>query len=150
VTYRGHRAGWEALGVYGMIGGVAASEFGAGSAGAAYRWTDWLVSMRGLLIVAAALLVTNVPFKGIGNSGQPDYFWSTLAVLLALQQIWRRQRLAWFLSIAVTAANLVFYGLSMAGVTNAGLPGWWIPIAGVADIAALAILLSAPVRRWVR
>jgi hypothetical protein len=48
-----------------------------------------------------------------------------------------------------TAAALVFYGLSIAGVINIGLPGWWIPVAGIADIAALVILLSRPIRRWV-
>ena len=28
-------------------------------------------------------------------------------------------------------------------------PGWWIPITGAADILALAILLSPPIRHWV-
>jgi hypothetical protein len=34
-------------------------------------------------------------------------------------------------------------------VINTGLPGWWILITGAADILALAILLSPPIRRWV-
>jgi hypothetical protein len=34
-------------------------------------------------------------------------------------------------------------------VIHTGLPGWWISITGVADVAALAILLGPPIRRWV-
>ncbi len=51
--------------------------------------------------------------------------------------------------VALTAATLIFYALSIAGVIHTGLPGWWISITSAADIAALAILLSPPVRRWV-
>jgi hypothetical protein len=32
---------------------------------------------------------------------------------------------------------------------DSSLPGWWILITGAADILALAILLSPPIRRWV-
>jgi hypothetical protein len=38
--------------------------------------------------------------------------------------------------------------LSIAGVIDIGLPGWWIPVTGTADIVALVILLSRPIRRW--
>jgi hypothetical protein len=50
---------------------------------------------------------------------------------------------------AATAVALLLYGLSIAGVISTGLPGWWIPITGAADILALAILLSPTIRRWV-
>ena len=50
---------------------------------------------------------------------------------------------------AAPAVALVLYALSIAGVIHTGLPGCWLPITGVADIAALAILLSPPIRRWV-
>jgi hypothetical protein len=132
-----------------MIGIMTSSELGSGPAEAASRRAARVASPRVLIPAAAALLLTNVPFTLSGSGSQPDYFWSSLGVLLALWQLWRHQRLAWALSIAVTAVNLVFYGLSIAGVINTGLPRWWIPIASTADILALAILLSPPIRRWV-
>jgi hypothetical protein len=135
--------------VYEMIGIVASSELGSGPAEAASCWTARLASPPVLILAAAALLLTNVPLTLSGSGSEPDYFWPSLGVLLALWQIWRRQRLAWALSIAVTALNLVLYGLSIARVINAGLLGWWIPIAGAADILTLAILLSPSIRRWV-
>jgi hypothetical protein len=125
------------------------SALGSRPAEAASRWAALVASPRVLILAAAALLLTNIPFTVSGSGGRPDYFWSSLAVLLALWQVWRHRRLAWVLSIAITAVNLVFYGLSIAGVINTGLPGWWMPIAGAADILALAILLSPPIRRWV-
>ncbi len=50
---------------------------------------------------------------------------------------------------ACTAAALPIYGLSVIGVINYVLPGWWMLITGAPDILALAILLSPPIRRWV-
>jgi hypothetical protein len=132
-----------------MIGIVASSELGSGPAEAASRWAARLASPPVLILAAAALLLTNVPFTLSGSGSEPDYFWPSLGVLLALWQIWRHRRLTWALSIAVTALNLVLYGLSIARVINTGLLEWWIPIAGAADILALAILLSPPIRRWV-
>jgi len=126
---------------------MASSELGSRSAGVASGWAARVASPRVLVLAAAVLLLITIPFTHSGNDGQPNYFWSSLAVLLALWQIWRRQRLIWVLAIAVTSANLVFYGLSVAGAVSTGLPGRWIPIA--ADLLVLAILLSPPIRRWV-
>jgi hypothetical protein len=132
-----------------MVGIMTPSELGSRPVGAASRGAALVASPRVLILAAAALLLTNIPFTAYGSGGRPEYFWSSLAVLLALWQVWRRRRPVWVLSIAVTAVNLVFYGLSIAGVINTGLPGWWIPIAGAADILVLAILLSPPIRRRV-
>jgi hypothetical protein len=102
-----------------------------------------------LILAAAALLLTNIPLTRYRSGGQPDYFWSSLSLLLTVWQLWDHRRLAWAALTAVTAATLLLYGLSVARVINTGLPGWWIPITGAADILALAILLSPPIRRWV-
>lgn len=101
---------------------------------------------RVLILAAAALWLTNIP-RTRYRSGQPDYFWSSLSVLLTVWQLWNHRRLAWAALTAATAAALVFDGLSAARVINTGLPGWWIPITGAADILALGILLSPPIRR---
>jgi hypothetical protein len=66
-----------------------------------------------------------------------------------LWQLWQQERFAWAVLIVATAATPLLYGLSIAGVINTGLPRWCIPISVAADILALAILLSPPIRRWV-
>jgi hypothetical protein len=48
-----------------------------------------VASPQVLILAAAALLLTNVPFAVSGSRSQPDYFWPSLGVLLALWQIWR-------------------------------------------------------------
>jgi hypothetical protein len=132
-----------------MIGIMKSGELGSGHAGAASGWVARVAVPQVLILATAALVLTNIPLTGYRSGGQPDYVWSSLGVLLALWQIWRHGRLAWAALTAATAAALLFYGLSVAGVINTGLPGWWIPVTGAADIAALVILLSPPVRRWV-
>lgn len=124
-------------------------ELGSGRAEAASRRATQVTSPRVLILAAAALVLTNVPLTRYGNGGHQDYFWSSLGVLLAVWQLWDHRRLAWAALTAATTATLLLYGLSVAGVLNTGLPGWWIPITGAADILALAILLSPPIRRWV-
>ena len=124
-------------------------ELGSGPPSAPSGWAARVTSPRVLILAAAALVLTNIPLTRYRSGGQPDYFLSSLSVLLAVWQLWDRRRLAWAALTAATAAALLFYGLSVAGVTNTGLPGWWIPITGAADILALAILLSPPIRRWV-
>jgi hypothetical protein len=104
---------------------------------------------RVLILAAAALLLTNIPLTRYRSGGQPDYFVPSVSLLLAVWQLWDHRRLAWAALTAATAAALLCYGLSAARVINTGLPGWWIPITGAADILALAILLSPPIRRWV-
>lgn len=124
-------------------------ELGFGPVKAVSRRAGLVTSPRVLILAAAALVLTNIPLTRYGSGGRPGYFWSSLSVLLAVWQLWDHRRLAWAALIAATAATLPFYGLSVGGVINSGLPGWWIPITGAADILALAILLSPPIRRWV-
>ena len=124
-------------------------ELGSGPAKAASGWAARVTGPRALILAAAALVLTNIPLTRYRSGGQPGYFWSSLSVLLAVWQLWDHRRLAWAALTAVTAVALPIYGLSVAGVINTGLPGWWIPITGAADILALAILLSPPIRRWV-
>jgi hypothetical protein len=124
-------------------------ELGSGPAKAASGWVARVTSPRVLILAAAALLLTNIPSTCYGSGGQPGYFWSSLGGLLAVWQLWDHRRLAWAALTAVTAAAVLICGLSVAGVINAGLPGWWILITGAADILALAMLLSPPIRRWV-
>jgi hypothetical protein len=101
-----------------------------------------LTAPQGLILAVAVLVLTNIPFRY-------GWVWPTVATLLALWELWRHSRLAWAALTAVTALTLVQYGLTAAGVISTSLPRWWIPVPGAADIAALAILLSPPVRRWV-
>ena len=115
----------------------------------ASRAPRWVASPRVLIIAVAALELTNVPVSGYGNGGHPNFFWPTVSTLGGIWLIWRRQRFTWAILIAATAVVLIFYALSLAGVIHTGLPGWWISSTGAADIAALAILLSPPVRAWV-
>jgi hypothetical protein len=112
--------------------------------------TARLASPWALVLAAAALMLTNIPLVRYRSGGMPDYFWPALSVLLVLWQLWRRGRLAWLALILCLAATLVLYGLSVSGLINTGLPRWWILIAGAADILALAILFSPPIRDWVR
>jgi len=124
-------------------------ELGSGPAKAPTGRAARLTGPRVLILAAAALLLTNIPLTRYRSGGQPDYFWSSLSVLLTVWQLWDHRRLAWAALTAATAAALLCYGLSVARVINTGLPGWWIPITGAADVLALAILLSPPIRRWV-
>jgi len=143
-----HQAAWQTLVPYGMIGIMTPGELGSGPAKAASGWAARVTSPRVLILAAAALLLTNIPLARYRSGGQPGYFWPSLGGLLAVWQLWDHRRLAWAGLTAATAATLLIYGLSVAGAINAVLPGWWIPI-GAADILALAILLSPPIRRWV-
>jgi hypothetical protein len=124
-------------------------ELGSRPAKAASGWATRVTSPRVLIVAAAALLLANIPLTRYGSGGRPGYFWSSLSVLLAAWQLWDHRRLAWAALTAATAVTLLICGLSVVGVINTGLPGWWIPIIGAADILALAILLSQPIRRWV-
>ena len=98
---------------------------------------------RVLILAAAVLVLTNMPLA------HPDFVWSSVGVLLALWQVWCHRWFAWAALTLATAVTLAFYGLSIAGVVDIGLPGWWIPITGIADILALVIWLSPPIRHWV-
>ena len=131
-----------------MIVIMTPGELGSGPAEAS-RWTAQVTSPRVLILAAAALMLTNIPFNRYGSGGHPNYFWSSLGVLLAVWRLWDHQRFVWAVLTASIPAALVLYGLSIAGVINTGLPGWWIPITGAADLLALAILLSPPIRGWV-
>ncbi|MGH3230443.1 MAG: hypothetical protein ACRDOA_18030 [Streptosporangiaceae bacterium] len=124
-------------------------ELGSGHAKAASGWVAQVAAPQVLILAAAVLVLTNIPLARYGSGGQPDYVWSSVGVLLALWQIWDHGRLAWAAVTVATAVALLLYELSVAGVINTGLPGWWIPVTGAADIAALVILLSPPIRRWV-
>jgi hypothetical protein len=124
-------------------------ELRSGPARVAAGWATRGTSPRALILAAAALLLTNIPLTRYRSGGQADYLWSSLSLLLPTWQLWDRRRLAWAALTVATAATLLVYGLSVAGVINTGLPGWWIPVTGAADILALAILLSPPIRRWV-
>jgi len=137
-----------------MIGIMKSGELGSGHAGEESRWVARRADPRVLILATAALMLTNMPLAWygkpwFGSGGPPSYFWSSLGVVLILWRFWRHGRLAWACLTISTAAALVQYGLSVAGVIGTGLPGWWIPITGVADILALAILISPPIRRWV-
>ncbi len=144
-----YQAAWLMLVLYVRIGIMTPGELGSGPAKAASGWTTWVTSPQVLILATAALLLTNIPLTRYRSGGQPDYFWSSLSGLLAVWQLWDHRRLAWAALTAATAATLLLYGLSVAGVINTGLPGWWIPITGAADILALAIPLSPPIRHWV-
>lgn len=135
--------------LYGMIGTMKSGEVGSGHAEVASRWVARVAAPRVLILATAALVLTNIPLTRYRSGGQPDFVWTSLGVMLTLWQIWRHGRLAWAVLTAATAVALLLYGLSIAGVINTGLPGWWIPVTGAADILALAILLSPPIRRWV-
>ena len=97
----------------------------------------------------AALVQTDIPLVRYRSGGHPNYVWPSLSVLLTLWYIWRHGRLSWAALTVATAWALLLYGLSIGGVVHLGLPGWWLPIASVANVLALAILLSPPVRHWV-
>ncbi len=142
-------AAWPTLLLYGTIGIMTAGELGSGPARPASGWTTWVASPQGLILASAALVLTNIPLTRYRSGGQADYFWSSLGVLLVVWQLWDHRRLAWATLTAATAATLLIYGLSVGRVISTGLPGWWIPITGTADMLALAILLSPPIRRWV-
>ena len=132
-----------------MMGFMTSSELRSGHADAAAGWVARATVPRVLIVAAGALVLTDIPLSGYRNDGHIDFVWVPVGVLLAVWQLWDHSRIAWALLTLTTAAALVFYGLSIAGVINIGLPGWWIPVAGIADIAALVILLSRPIRRWV-
>ncbi len=85
----------------------------------------------------------------VRSDGHPDFVWSSLSVLVAVWRMWRHDRIAWILLTVTTPVALLLYGLSISGVINTGLPGWWVGIGVAADIVALAILLSPFIRRWV-
>jgi hypothetical protein len=134
---------------YGTIGIVTSSELGLGPCESTPGWAARVTSSRLLILVAAALVLTNIPLTRYGSGGPPDYIGSSLGVLVTFWQLWGRRRLAWVVSTAATAAALPIYALSIAGVINYVLPGWWMLITGPADVLALATLLSSPIRRWV-
>ncbi len=125
------------------------SALGAGPAKAASGRAGRVTSPRALILATAALLLINIPLTRYRGGDQPDYFWLSLAVLLAVWQLWDHRRFAWVALTAATAAAFPLYGLSVAGVINNVPPGWWMLITGPADLLALAILLSPPIRRWV-
>lgn len=124
-------------------------ELGSEPARAASGWAIRVTGPQVLILATAALELTNIPLTRYRSGGQPDYFWPSLSVLLAVWQLWDHRRLAWAALTAATAAMLLIYGLSVAGAIDTGLPGWWIPITSAADVLALAILLSPPIRGWV-
>jgi hypothetical protein len=132
-----------------MIGIMRSGELGSGPAGAPSGRVARVAVPQVLILAAAALVLTNIPLSRYRSADQPDYVWPSLAVLLALWQIWRHGRRAWAVLTAATAVALLLCGLSIGGMIDTGLPGWWISVTGTADIAALGILLSPPIRRWV-
>jgi hypothetical protein len=127
---------------------VTSSELGAGQVGAASRWVTPATVPRVLILVVAVLVLANIPLTHFG-SGPPDYVWTTVGTLAGLWRLWDHRRWAWIALIAVLAVTLLIYALAIAGVINMVQPGWWIAITGTGDIAALAILLSRPMRGWV-
>ncbi|HLK79364.1 MAG TPA: hypothetical protein VKU77_37670 [Streptosporangiaceae bacterium] len=128
---------------------MASGELRSGHADTAPGWVARVTVPRVLIVAAGALVLTDIPLSGYRNDGHIDFVWVPVGVLLAVWQLWDHSRIAWALLTVTTAAALGFYGLSIAGVITIGLPGWWFPLAGAADIAALLILLSRPIRRWV-
>lgn len=124
-------------------------KLGTGPAIAASGLTAGVASAHVLILAAAALLLTNIPLTQYRTGVQPGYFWPSLSVLLTAWQLWHHRRLAWAIMSAATAVALPIYGLSVAGVINYVRPGWWMLITGAADVLALVILLSPPIRRWV-
>ena len=128
---------------------MTSSELRSGHAGVAPGWVARVTVPRVLVLAAGALVLTDIPLSGYRNGGHIDFVWAPVGVLIAVWQLWNHSRIAWALLTVATAVTLVFYGLSLAGLINIGLPGWWIPVAGGADIVALVILLSRPIRRWV-
>src|SRR5258708_32027752 len=104
-----HQAAWQTLVRYGRIGIMAPGELGSGPAKAASGWAAWVTSPRVLILAAAALLLTNIPLTRYRSGGQPDYFWSSLSVLLAVWQLWDHRRLAWVVLTAATAPALPIY-----------------------------------------
>jgi hypothetical protein len=141
---------WQTLSVYGKIGIMAPSGFGSGNAKVAPGWAARMTSPRVLIPAVAALDLTNIPLTHFGSSHPPYYyFWSSLSVLLVAWQLWDHRRLAWAVLTAATAAALLLDVLSVAGVSNYVLPGWWMLATGAANVLALAIFLSPPIRRWV-
>jgi hypothetical protein len=125
------------------------SELGAGPAEVASGWAVRVTSPRALILATAALLLINIPLTRYRSGDEPDYFWSSLGVLLTVWQLWAHGRFAWVIMTAATAAALPLCALSVAGAINYLPPGWWMLITGPADMLALAILLSPPIRRWV-
>lgn len=144
-----HQAAWKTLLRYGTIGIVTPSERVFGPGESTPGWAARVTSPRLLILAAAALVLTNIPLTRYGSGGPPDYIWSSLVVLVTFWQLWGRRRLAWVVSAAATAAALPIYGLSVAGVINYVLPGWWMLITGPANVLAVATLLSPPIRRWI-
>jgi hypothetical protein len=144
-----HQAAWQTLVLYGTIGIMMPSKLGSRPAKAASGRATRVTSPRVLILAAVALVLTNIPLTRYGSGRQSDYFWSSLSVLLVAWQLWDHRRLAWAVLTAATAAAPLLYALSVAGVTNYVPPGWWMLVTGAADILALVILLSPPIRRWV-
>jgi hypothetical protein len=140
---------WQTQARYGTIGTMTSAEPGSGSANAARGWAGFVTSPRVLILATAALVLTNIPLTRYRSGSQPDYVWPSLGVLLTVWQLWGHRRPAWVVLTAATATALPIYGLSVTGVINYVLPGWWMLITGAADLLALAILLSPPIRRWV-
>jgi hypothetical protein len=128
---------------------VTSGELGAGRARVASRWVAPAMVPRVLILIVAAIVLANIPLTHFGSSDPPDYVWTTVGTLAGLWRLWDHRRWAWIALIAVLAVTLVIYALAIAGVINMVQPGWWIAVTGVGDIAALAILLSRPVRGWV-
>lgn len=124
-------------------------EFESGRTWAASGRAALVTSPRVQIVAAAVLVLTNVPLTRYGSGGQPDYLWSSLAVAVAVWQLWDHRRLAWIVLTAATAVALPLYVLSAAGVTSYVRPGWWMLVTGAANILALALLLSPPIRRWI-
>ena len=73
---------------------MVAGEPGSGPAQAPSSWAARVTSPRVLILAAAALLLTNIPLTRYRSGGQPDYFWPSLSVLLAVWQLWDHRRLA--------------------------------------------------------
>ena len=80
------------------------AELGFGRVGAPSRWIARAGVPRVLILAITALLLTNIPSTRYG--GQPNYVWSSLAVLLVLWQVWRHSRLAWAIVTVATAVTL--------------------------------------------
>jgi len=135
-------------GLWAMIGSMKSGWLRAGHAGPLCGPASATVPQVQIL-AAAALLLTNIPLARYNSGGHPGYEWAIASTLLLMWQVWRHGRLAWAALTVATAVALILYGLSISRVINIGLPGWWIAVGGLADIAALIVLLSPPIRRWV-